>query len=311
MRKKLINGEKCSEAALGESGKLADEMNKKLENLAQIKVDLEHELEKIKNEKTSLASDVHNLSLKLDEAKGEIQEGLVKYKEVVDKNDKMTHENKKVKEDLTRCKAENENLRSELKTKKVYENEIVRKDNKIENLETSVKNLKGENRQGHVELIRITKEKVKLQNQLQKIEERKKSVSKSTLTISVDSSEASTSTVGISSEPRALANCSQSSQTDSHPEIPYKIEAPLPPIFSSSLVFKSRPVFFTRSHPNLSKIRWRNVTEEEIIDDEIDAIEMEKYDNEIEDFYKEAAEKSRNLREIYEDEHIRKLFDEN
>ena len=227
----------------------------------------------------------------------------------------LTHENKKVKEDITRCKTENENFRSELKNKKkelkVHEKDIVRKDNKIESLETSVKNLKVENRQGHVELTRITKEKVKLQNQLEKIEERKKSVSKSTLTISVDSSEASTSTAGISSEPTTLAKCSQSSQTDSHPEIPYKIEAPLPPIFSSSLVFKSRPVFWTRSHPNLSKIRWRNVTEEEIIDDEIEAIEMEKYEHEIEDFYKEAAEKSRALREIYEDEHIRKLFDEN
>ena len=111
VRKKLINGEKCSEAALGESGKLREGINEKLENLAKIKVDLENELQKVNDEKKSLESDVHDLSIKLEKAKGEIQEGIVKHKIVVDKNDEITHENKKVSKDLTRCKTENEDFR--------------------------------------------------------------------------------------------------------------------------------------------------------------------------------------------------------
>ena len=101
------------------------------------------------------------------------------------------------------------------------------------------------------------------------------------------------------------------SQIDPHPEIPYKIEIPLPPIFSTSLVLRSKSVFLSRSHPNLATVRWRDITEEEIIEEEIDEIEMEIYDNEIKNFYIEAAEKSRNLRGIFENQEIEKLFEDN
>ena len=47
------------------------------------------------------------------------------------------------------------------------------------------------------------------------------------------------------------------SQTDSHPEIPYLVTGPLPPIFSSQLCFKSCPIhFLSRSLPNLNSFIW-------------------------------------------------------
>ena len=58
------------------------------------------------------------------------------------------------------------------------------------------------------------------------------------------------------------------------------------------------------------KSNWHKITEEEIIDDELEAIKTEKFEKEIEDYYKEAVEKSRPLRKIYKEWHIRKLFDE-
>ena len=44
------------------------------------------------------------------------------------------------------------------------------------------------------------------------------------------------------------------SQTKSHPDIPYKLTDPLPPIFSMELRHKSRPIhFLSRSIPNLTE----------------------------------------------------------
>ena len=112
-----------------------------------------------------------------------------------------------------------------------------------------------------------------MQDQLVKINGRKQSSSKSTSTVSSSSAEASTSTAGMtSSDNAALSTCSQVSQTDTYPEIPYSIHEPLPPIFGSSLVRKSKSVFMRRSHPNLKTIRWREFTEEDLIDDELGII---------------------------------------
>ena len=143
-----------------------------------------------------------------------------------------------------------------------------------------------------------------------KLKERKSSVSKATSTIPAYRSEASTSTVTISSESSQFSTSTKDSQTDHHPDIPYEINAPLPPIFSSSLVHKSKPFFFSRSHPNLATIRWLDITEEDIIQQEIEEIDMQNYDREIREYFEEAADKSRALREIFEEEGIRHLFEE-
>ena len=192
---------------------------------------------------------------------------------------------------------------------KTKEKETARMTSKIDNLEASLKIVKKESGGAAMEKNKIVKEVTKLKEQVSKLKERKPSVSKSTTTIPARSSEASTSTVGISLEPANKTTLS--TQTDQHPDLPYQIDSPLPPIFSSSLVHKSKSLFLKRSHPDLTSIRWVNITDEDVIEQEIEEIEMNNYDTEIREFFQESAEKSRKLREIYEEGHIKKLFEEN
>ena len=135
-----------------------------------------------------------------------------------------------------------------------------------------MRNLKQESREAVSKRNQTSKEKTKLENQISKLKETKSSVSKSTWTDPlVYCSEASALTVGT--ESAQSINLSTTSQTDHHhPEIPYEIEAPLPPIFSSTLVFKSKSVFLSRSQPNLATIRWRDITEQDLMEQEIDDI---------------------------------------
>ena len=58
---------------------------------------------------------------------------------------------------------------------------------------------------------------------------------------------------GRDSGPLIPAAC----QTSHHPDIPYKVTAPLPPIFNSELRTKTpRLRFMSRSHPDLDTILW-------------------------------------------------------
>ena len=81
-------------------------------------------------------------------------------------------------------------------------------------------------------------------------------------------------------------------------------------LFLRSLVYKSEPTFLSRSHPDLARILWLNRTHEDVIEQEIQNLEMKMYDREVKEFYEQAVEKSWNLREIYEEQDIRKLFEE-
>ena len=86
-----------------------------------------------------------------------------------------------------------------------------------------------------IEKNKATKENLKAQKQIVKLKERKPSVSKSTTTIPVYFSEASTSTISplasdASPNTSPVHRCSQISQTSHHSDIPYRIEMPLPPI---------------------------------------------------------------------------------
>jgi hypothetical protein len=47
-----------------------------------------------------------------------------------------------------------------------------------------------------------------------------------------------------------------SCQTKAHPDIPYRVSSPLPPIFSLQLCHKSRPIFLSDSLPNLDSVCW-------------------------------------------------------
>ena len=144
-----------------------------------------------------------------------------------------------------------------------------------------------------VEKNKAIKESSRTQKQIVKLKERK------------------SSSDGASNTP-PVNSLSKITQTCYHPDFPYKIDMPLPPIFSSCLVHKTKPInFLSRSHPNLETIKWTKFTEEDLIEDQISEIEMENYELEVKEIFEEAVEKAKALREIYEEGLIEKLFEGN
>ena len=59
-------------------------------------------------------------------------------------------------------------------------------------------------------------------------------------------------------------------QTSTTVDTPYTIAEPLPPIFGSDLCYQTKPGFFTKSLPDLSKASWFSRTEEYILLDQAD-----------------------------------------
>ena len=85
---------------------------------------------------------------------------------------------------------------------------------------------------------------------------------------------------------------STSSQTLASQDVPYSINEPLPPIFSSQLFHHSKPIrFLSRSLRSLDSICWgkRNDTLEDLADQAEEAL-YEPYDREIRDFYVDERE---------------------
>ena len=92
------------------------------------------------------------------------------------------------------------------------------------------------------------------------------------------------------------------SQTDSHPEVPYLVTDPLPPIFSSQLCYRSRPIhFLSRSLPNLNSFLWCPPDDEYI--DAAEEFLADQYDREIKEFNLDAQEQARLRHEVQVDEH--------
>ena len=77
-------------------------------------------------------------------------------------------------------------------------------------------------------------------------------------------------------------------QTDSTVDIPYDVKEPLPPIVASKLCKKTKPVFLSRSLPDLSLVTWVAVTEEDTILESAEEALSEMYEREITEFYHNA-----------------------
>ena len=89
---------------------------------------------------------------------------------------------------------------------------------------------------------------------------------------------------------------SVSSQTDSHPDIPYAIDSPLPQIFSSQLCKKTPQIkFLSRSHPDLDSICWRHPDIN--YEDEAEQALNDQYDREVQDFYLIERDRVKTLRQ--------------
>ena len=99
-------------------------------------------------------------------------------------------------------------------------------------------------------------------------------------------------------------------QTTNTIDTPYEVTAPLPPIFGSQLCHKSKPILFmTRSVPNLATLSWVRRTEEETMRDEAEQALNEQFDRQISDYYEDAKIKAAAIRQLYEENAIGKLFE--
>ena len=83
-------------------------------------------------------------------------------------------------------------------------------------------------------------------------------------------------------KPSKTSSC----QTDRHPNIPYSVTLPLPPIFNSDLcLYSPRIRTLSISLPKLDSMCWVKTTPEDKLRDEAEEALNDKYDGEVRQFY--------------------------
>jgi FtsZ-binding cell division protein ZapB len=244
----------------------------------QIVVDQDEKIKKLEEAN-------HHLKADLEEAVVESEE---KAKLILDL--KQTVKNLCDKLDTT----EKNNLKLDT-IKNVKDEEIETIKTKNKNLVTDNKNLRKDFRELMQELDRAKQEsfesKTRLESQVGQLENMLKDQRSETKDVlrNIEQEKAELEFFRVQSK---LEKKEIASQTDSHPDIPYLVTDPLPPIFSLQLRYKSRPInFLSRSIPNLSSILWCPPDDEYC--DAADEYLADQYDREIEEFYLEAREQAR------------------
>ena len=85
-------------------------------------------------------------------------------------------------------------------------------------------------------------------------------------------------------------------QTASTIDIPYVVSEPLPPIFGSTLCRKTKPIFLSKSLPDLSHVSWVTITAEDTLLEGAEEALNEQYDREVAAFYSEARKEAAAVR---------------
>ena len=79
-----------------------------------------------------------------------------------------------------------------------------------------------------------------------------------------------------------------SSQTDNHPDLPYQITAPLPPIFNLQLCRRTPRIHLSKSLLALNTISW--CPPDDVVLDAAEEALNDQYDRQVNEFYSEAWE---------------------
>ena len=190
---------------------------------------------------------------------------------------KNLDENKQLKHRNDTVKREMEEATDKLKD---YEDRNFEASAAIKKLQHQIKNLETENKK-----IKAYRDKVKEELKLSKSESR------------VVIADLGQKIKDLENDIKALVekNVEENScQTDAHPDIPYKITVPLPPIFSSQLCHKSRPIHLSDSLPSLDSICWSK-PDGNFLDEAEEALN-EQYDKEIREFYLDERDRVRAAR---------------
>ena len=187
--------------------------------------------------------------------------------------------------------------------KVIEENKAIKKENDTlnrnikvltEQIKTSEKTV-SDNRKLQIKMERLATENTKIKNYRDKVkEEMKLSNIESKDAITELEQKINTLETGLKllSDKKVSENASQ---TDQHPEIPYKVTDQLPPIFSSQLCHHSRRIYLSNSLPNLDSICWSKPSKDFI--DEAEEALAEQYDNQVKEFYLDERERVTALRE--------------
>ena len=105
--------------------------------------------------------------------------------------------------------------------------------------------------------------------------------------------DASSNTINASTNTSLTCN-SVTCQTNAHPDVPYQVTSPLPPIFSPELCYNSRSIFLTNSLPNLARMSQFKPTND--FTDEAEEALSEQHDRQIREFYEDERERVRAAR---------------
>ena len=231
---------------------------------------LEEKYVKITAENKSLAS-------KIVTSDKELENRLRDYKrigeEALDNNKKLLEEIKCLKDHNDRLETSTKKLNAQMisnQIKSKKEKDELIKENKVEI--RTLKTALGQER----------KKTIKLEKELENIQQVHKP------------SETKATNTNVSSDFMSI-----SCQTDPHPDLPYKITCPLPPIFSSQIYHHTPRIrFWSRSLPKLDSVSLWNKTDADLIEEEIADYEADLHDREIADFYENKRDVARAMRAI-------------
>ena len=261
-------------------------------------------------EKDASEKALHEMSIKLEKAKIELSETFAMSEDISKEKHKIEkklddQENKIVtlQSETKSLKIEVNGLKNEVKvankTIKTKEKEVSKLVEKNTNLEDHIKNLKVNNKVLNEEKKKIEKGRSKLEKILTELKSSKSSSTKSTNT-SLSSfllipCNKSTDTQLDNNANFQIHHSTMSCQTDAHPDIPYQITSPLPPLFGSKLCYYSRHFkSMSSSLPDLWNVNY--TTSDDLLDAAEEAL-AEEYEKEVDDFYLEEENRVKRLKE--------------
>ena len=200
------------------------------------------------------------------------------------KNENVSTENKSIKQEITELRNEVKSASKELKFLKKEKRDTTHDlEKKIEALELKNRNLQEFKAAKAAE---DKSEKIKIKN-----------INKKLKTLEEKEARLNIEKIKLENEVKKMEVVTETKvcQTDNHPEIPYAITTPLPPIFSSQLCHATPPIhFLSRSLPRLDKISWCE-PDDHIVNEAEEYLNFQ-YDQEIKQFYQDAKQQAQGQR---------------
>ena len=255
----------------------------KQKNLEEAYSRVQNDLDNAIEEATSDDKVIKNLRKVIEEKSATIEILDTKVRNLEDDKECLTIEvdrimsvNKGLKTSVTELKSKTSSLKSDLK---VLNNE---KQEAASDFDLKTEVWKGENEN-------LLNTKIKQASEIQTLKTDMKNLKKKCKLIEEKVEEMKS--IDIANKAKTIETDVKVCQTDSHPEIPYDVTAPLPPIFSLQLCHATPPInFMSRSLPRLDKIRWCEPSEY-MVDDAEEYLNYQ-YEQEIEEFYRDAKNKA-------------------